>query len=455
VVGANGLAREDVGGERAAVEIAAEPLGRGRLRQLLAYARKVYGLDRLLSGCRDRRCDPQISTALVARIILILGLLRIRSLNALEPKLAEPWMQRALGASPRQRRLCSVDTLAYALQRADVGSTRDMLVRMVKKAERNKVFREGWYGALRFVALDGWEPFCSYHQHCSGCLTREVTVGNEVRTQYYHRYVVALLLGEKLEVVLDMEPILSADVRRERGQANVTGHEGELTAAKRLVQRLRTTYGGWLDVVVGDALYSNGPFLTIAKQCGFGVIAVLKKEADEPLREALAIWGDDPPEQRIHDPSKHEDIELWDCPDLDTLSSYRGPIRVVRANVHKAGASKPGTWCFAVTGKTTRLGADRVVRAGRARWHLENTGFCQWVKYWRFSHVFTHGKDALPALFYIFFAAFNLLQLFVYRQLGGYGRDRGRDVTRTLWRLVDEMNGDLERLEHRILWDTS
>jgi len=305
------------------------------------------------------------------------------------------------------------------------------------------------------VALDGWEPFCSYHQHCSGCLTREVTVGNEVRTQYYHRYVVALLLGEKLEVVLDMEPILSADVRRERGQANVTGHEGELTAAKRLVQRLRTTYGGWLDVVVGDALYSNGPFLTIAKQCGFGVIAVLKKEADEPLREALAIWGDDPPEQRIHDPSKHEDIELWDCPDLDTLSSYRGPIRVVRANVHKAGASKPGTWCFAVTGKATRLSADRVVRAGRARWHLENTGFCQWVKYWRFSHVFTHGKDALPALFYIFFAAFNLLQLFVYRQLGGYGRDRGRDVTRTLWRLVDEMNGDLERLEHRILWDTS
>ena len=251
------------------------------------------------------------------------------------------------------------------------------------------------------------------------------------------------------------EPVLSADVRKERGQTGVAGHEGELTAAKRLVQRLRTTYGRWIDVLIGDALYGNGPFLRTAKQCGFGVIAVLKKKTDEPLREALAIWGDDPPEQIVEDATKQERIELWDCPDLETLSTYPDPIRVVRARVHKAGSDKVTTWCFAVTGKAARLSTEQSVRAGRARWHVENTGFCQWANYWCFSHVFTHGKDALPALFYIFFLAFNLLQLFVYRKLGGYGRDRGGDVTRTLWRLVDEMNGDLERLEHRILWDTS
>lgn len=441
--------------EQVASQSAVETLGRGRLRQILAYGKKVYGLDGLLAQFRDRRKAPKVSPALVARCVLLLGLLRIRSFNAFEPKLGEPWMQRALGSAPQPGRLCSVDTLRYSLQRAEVSTARTAVVEIIKKAERNKVFREGWYGALRFAALDAWEPFCSYERHCSGCLTRQITIGNEVRTQYYHRYVVALLLGERLELVLDMEPVLSADVRKERGQTGVAGHEGELTAAKRLVQRLRTTYGCWIDVLIGDALYGNGPFLRTAKQCGFGVIAVLKKKTDEPLREALALWGDDPPEQVIEDAAKHERIELWDCPDLETLSTYPGPIRVVRALVHKNGADSVTNWCFALTGKASRLSADRSVRAGRARWHLENTGFNQFANYWRFSHVFTHGKDALPALFYIFFLAFNLLQLFVYRQLGGYGRDRGSDVTRTLWRLVDEMTGDLERLEQRILWDTS
>jgi len=59
-------------------------------------------------------------------------------------------------------------------------------------------------------------------------------------------------------------------------------------------------------------------------------------------------------------------------------------------------------------------------------------------------------EQALPH----FFAAFNLLTLFLYRQLRCYGRDRGNDVTRTISRLVDEMLDDLGRLA-ATAWDTS
>ena len=91
---------------------------------------------------------------------------------------------------------------------------------------------------------------------------------------------------------------------------------------------------------------------------------------------------------------------------------------------------------------------------GRARWHIENTAFYQFANYWRFSHVFRHSAKALNALFYIFFLAFNLLQIFVYRHVRGYGRDRGKDPTRTLWSLVDEMLGDVERLDESLAWDS-
>lgn len=431
-------------------------LGHGKLRQLIAYARKVFHLGSVLAIITDTRHEPRVATTLVARILLTLGLLRIRSFNALEPQLAEPWMHKALGVVFKGKKLCSADALSYSLQRMDDGTARQACVQIVKKAERNKVFREGWFGAMRFVAVDGWEPYCSYKRHCPACLTRQVRVGGKTVTQYYHRYVVALLLDEKVEVVVDMEPVRSADVRCEHGEPDVKGHEGELTAAKRLVLRLRATYGNLIDVLTLDALYCNGPFFTLADQCRYGVIAVAKKADNEPLKEALALWGNQPAHKTVQDNSKRERVELWDVRDLQTLSSYKGSIRVLRARAHKNDDATAATnWCFAVTGKATKLPAFQVACAGRARWHIENTAFYQFAHYWHFTHVFTHGGNALPSLLWIFFLAFNLLQLFLYRQLGGYGRDRGKDPTRTILRLVDEMRDDLAQFVDPLAWDTS
>lgn len=445
----------------------------GRMREFVAYTSRVFEVPRLLGSIVDSRHEPAVPTEVVMRLVFAMGALRIRSFNALDPRLGEASMQRLVGAAARRSgKVCSVDTIAYALHRTELPTARATVVSVVKKAERNKCFREGWFGALRFGALDGWEMFSSRERHCPACLTRKVRIktadGEETVIEYYHRYVVALLLGEDVEVVLDMEAVRSADIRREVGEARVEGHEGEATAAKRLVARLRSTYGRWIDVLVLDALYANGPFLTLAQQHGFGVIAVVKKETDEPLKEALALWKNKAPEHVALVPERGERIDLWDCKDLETLGTYKGPIRVVRGVVRKIETrtkeerknkepprETSTTWCFAVTGAATRLSAEKVVAAGRARWHIENTGFHQWRHRWRFGHVFTHGEKATPALLWIFCLVFNLLQLFVYRQLGNYGRRRGKDPTRTIVRLVDEMLGDYERLDTAVAWDSS
>ena len=68
--------------------------------------------------------------------------------------------------------------------------------------------------------------------------------------------------------------------------------------------------------------------------------------------------------------------------------------------------------------------------------------------------MFLHHGTGVRALFWLFFAAFNLLTLYLYCQRPGYGRDRGKDVTRTISRLIDRMLDDLARRD-RPLWDTS
>jgi len=355
------------------------------------------------------------------------------------------------------------------LRVTDLESARAVSVAILRKAERNKVFREGWYGALRYVAIDGWEPFCSRHRHCSECLVRQVRVkqadGSVVEVpEYYHRFAVAILIDKRFDLLLDFEPLLPKDLRRITPKAakgkthsvvKADEDEGELTAAMRLIKRVKQTFP-WLDVVVGDALYANGPFLTTAQRLGLGAVIIARKEGDEPLKEALQIWGNQPPHKIVEDQEARESIELWDCPELETLQSYVGKIRCVRGRVTrlKHPEKPPSTWCMLVTGKALRLAPEKVLAVGRARWHIENTGFHQWTTRWQFDHVFTHHANGIRALFWLFFAAFNLLTLFLYCQLRSYGRDRGKDVTRTISRLVDEMLDDLVLLKAGV-WDTS
>ena len=425
----------------------------------MAYGRDVYDLRERLDGLRDGRNDPHATAAQVGASIFFGGLLRIRSFNALEPRLAEKPFVRLVGAAPGAKALCSADTLSRSLRTMVLDRVRALSIGIVAQAERNKIFREGWHGALRYVALDGWEPIRSRGRHCGGCLLRQVQVKQRDGTvapvdEYYHRFVVAMLIDERFDLALDIEPLLPADLRP--GGAGRSGEdEGELTTARRLLRRVKQTFG-WLDVVVCDGLYPNGPFLTDVRALRMGAVIVLRKETDEPLKDALAIWRDQPPTHVITDPQRHERIELWDCPEIETLQTYDGPIRVVRAHVTRTDDAKamPHTWCVAVTGKATRLPPAQVLAVARARWHIENTGFHQWTTRWRFAHVFVHDAHGMLCLYWLFFAAFNLLTLFLYRQLRCYGRDRGKDVTRTISRLVDEMLDDVARLEQSP-WDTS
>jgi hypothetical protein len=188
-----------------------------------------------------------------------------------------------------------------------------------------------------------------------------------------------------------------------------------------------------------------------------GAVLIIRKNGDEPLKEALELWRGKPPDKVVEEPGTAERIELWDCPDLETLESYDGPIRVVRGRVTslRAKADSPAkTWCALVTGKANKLPTSKVVAVARSRWHIENTGFHQWTTWWKFKHVFVHDGRGIQVLYWLFFAAFNLLTLFLYRQVRSYGRDHGKDPTQTISRLIDEMLDDLARLE-RCPWNTS
>src|SRR6266851_4646395 len=207
---------------------------RSKLRQFEKYVCNVFALPDLFASLVDTRRAPKIPTFDVVNSLFHTAVLRIPSINALEGDLKESGFQKLIGRKPTPKvKVFSADVVANVLDKLLVGGVRASIEEVIARAERNKVFRDGSYGGLRCVAIDGWEPFSSYNRHCSHCLVRHIKIkraGGEVEEvkQYYHRYVVALLLGPVVDVVLAIEPVLNEEAHSDTDGEHA-GHEGELT----------------------------------------------------------------------------------------------------------------------------------------------------------------------------------------------------------------------------------
>lgn len=427
---------------------------RSKLHQFEKYACNVFALPKLLASLADTRRAPEIPTFDVVNSLFHTALLRIPSINALEGDLKDSDFQKLIGRQPTPEvKAFSADVVSNVLDKLELQGIREANEEVIGKAERNKTFRDG-YGALRCVAIDGWEPFSSYDRHCPNCLARKVKVKRragalEEVEQYYHHYVVALLLGPVLDVVLGIEPVLSEEALRDKDPEH-EGHEGELTAARRLIDSLHKTYGRFIDAIVCDALYANGPLMTQITKYGYGGFLVLKKEKDEPYKDALKLWGIEGSCEKYEDQDRKEQVQFWDVDNIETLSTYKGKVRAIRAVVTMQGED-PSTWCFAIVGQRARqLSRRTALQIIRARWHIENTAFNQWIQYWNLGHVFRHGQNALTAVLLLWTLAFNLLQLFIYRRLGRSRRPK--DPTDTIRHLVEVMLREMALLPEPIPW---
>jgi len=237
---------------------------RGKLHQFEKYVCNVFALPDLLETITDKRRAPEIPTFDVVNSLFHTAVLRIPSINALEGNLKESDFQKLIGRNPTQDiKAFSADVVANVLDKLHVGGARSAVENVIGKAKRNKAFRDGSYGALRCVAIDGWEPFASYDRHCPHCLVRKVKLKRasgelEEVDQYYHRYVVAMLVDPVLDVILGIDAVRNDEARRDMDEGQNVGHEGELTTARRLIDSLHAAYGTFIDAFVLDALYANG-----------------------------------------------------------------------------------------------------------------------------------------------------------------------------------------------------
>ena len=214
----------------------------------------------------------------------------------------------------------------------------------------------------------------------------------------------AHLIGFELPIVLDIEMIRPG--------------EGEIVAARRLLERLLPRYARFFDAIEGDALYFEAPLFELCRKHGKHLLAVLKENNPALLADAKAVLRGEP------DLARQENqrlIRYWDQEEF-TSGSIKTPVRILRTEEtwmqreRIAGKwvvqEKITNWFWGASIPQELMPPRQIAQAGHERWSIENRIFNTLGAHWGLDHCFHHDPAAILNFILILFIAHTLVACF-------------------------------------------
>jgi hypothetical protein len=385
-----------------------------------AYLDKVFGFSDLVSALPEGRQFPQHSWKKVFDAVFLGAAMQIPSLLQIEAECHHGALAKRIGP-------ISDDTLGYTLERQSPEPVFALGCEIARRLKRNGVLRSDWSRGLVVGAVDGIEICSSFARCCDACMEREIQhkVNGEVKTeiQYYHRIVVVVLVSTEFPIPLGV-----------RFQKN---GEGEVACALALVQDLVGQLGRrFLDVLVGDALYLQAPFVQEVERLGLVWAFSLKENQPELLREAERLTQESPTGVQ-EEPD--QEIRYWHLPEIDWPVADR-QIRVVKtvrieqqrrvtvsakddARIKgKMAMSQPSTNFYATNFDLGSISPLFLHQLSRSRWRIDTEVFQTITTDCHLKHPAVHQTTALVVLTMIRFLAYTLSLVFYHRQVRSHAR---------------------------------
>ncbi len=299
-------------------------------------------------------------------------------------------------------------------------------------------------GSYYVMALDGSDYFSSEAIHCPQCLVRKDKTGE---LHYRHTVVAATLVksGKRLILPLDAEVCAPQDGSEKQ--------DCELTAAKRLVRRVRAEHPHLSVIVTADDLFSHVPFAEECQKARLHYVVVAKPDSHEELFE----WVED-----LEKLKESEHVE-WSVGPLCSRKFYHArivrevPLRadeqVIVNFVEVWEKDQAGTeiyhnsWVTDV--EVTKRNVSEIVGIGRAKWKIENEQFnIQKNHGYHLAHNYGHGKKNLSAVFYYLNLLAYLMHIILER--GDQEFQRARATVRSR----EAFWSELRTLMRRLLWES-
>jgi hypothetical protein len=286
------------------------------------------------------------------------------------------------------------------------------------KVLEDYVYLEGCY----LVALDGVEYFCSKKVHCDHCMTRNHNNGD---ISYYHQMLGAAIVHPDFPEVIPLAP---EPIQRQDGYKK---NDCERNAARRWLERFRQDHPHLGVIVIEDALSSNAPHIRDLEKAGCHFILGVKPGDHAHLFDQVRQW------EQAGLVGVHEIVD--DDAGITRRYTFVHAVSINEANhevlvnflryeeINDQGEVREWTWVTDLT--LTNGNVERVARAGRARWKIENETFNTLKNQgYHFEHNYGHGEK-------------NLCVVMALLMMLAFGIDQVQQKTNDLFRLAWEKKG--------------
>ena len=399
-----------------------------RLPNFLRYVNKVYGFSQTLSSIQGNS-DREVSPQTIFMSVFLCSLLRMGSFLQLSKDVKAGRIRKFI---PRvDKETYCANTIGNGLEDMDTDILQRELSIVPKKLRRNKAYGTARHprtiGGLKIAAVDGTEHFRSESIHCPECMKVHVQTKEGIKIHYVHRLVIMYLVGRMhesaVQVILGAEPALPKDVTSEEEP----GHEGETTAARRLIEKMIALYGiHFFDVLTTDACYTNMPFVLFVDSLGKYLVSRVKRE-DTTLYQEIDILSQMIEPIHIDDREERVECLIYEIPELQTCLDWDVPTRgfkitekEYKIDSGKKIYTKEETFLCMTTLPEEMADADIVRQIVHAKWGIENNAIKDLKDNWYMEHNFHHHPNATYALLLIMFMAYNLFYAYVFRHMKSY-----------------------------------
>jgi len=355
----------------------------GSMRQMRAYAEKVFRKDARLAQMSDGRIAPTVPLGAVLSTWQWGLMRRTPSTEQIGDLLLDPRWRARLGLKPEDGG--SADSAARILEGLSIEEWNAIMLEDFFIARRaGLIGDDGQYGK-RCAALDLNELFKSEKIHCPLCQVREKTIVDakgDKRTvpEYYHQAVALSWISGDIPLVIGWELLRPG--------------EGELAAALRLLERLLPRLGKSLDLVIGDALYCCRPFFETV--CGAGMQAMAISSGQTEMDQEIALLMETSTPRMIP-----EHVAVWEMESEAWKQQLKRKLRVIHCERrYDAPSWKHERQHLRVmtSASVDILPGGQGWKVGRSRWTIENGTFNRLSRDYGLTHNYRHSVAAIVAL---------------------------------------------------------
>lgn len=273
------------------------------------------------------------------------------------------------------------------LDEVDTGMLRPFFTKIFSVVQNSGILNHYQYiEGTPLLSIDGTGVFSSSTIHCKNCCVKHHADGS---ITYYHNFLVAAIVHPFLKVVLALmpEPIIKEDGCLKNGS--------EQNAATRLVKTLKTVFPNQIFTILGDSLFSTGPYIKLLLELGHNYILNAKEGNHETLFEDIK---DKCTTFTMKRGNKTFHFRFVNGVSLNNSHKDLKVNFLECIEVGQKGKKKTFTWVTNITITTENI--YELMLAGRVRWRIENETFNTLKNQgYHFGHNYGHGSNNLSTVF--------------------------------------------------------